>query len=164
MIELRETQESDIKFIEACLKDKDEDFLEQCGYGRRFFEFPVTYNQILRFQKEIHPDSLFFTITKANISLGSFELMLNPDAKKSTVARLLIADNCRNMGYGTEALLKSIEYTFNILNYDKIGLSVYDFNKSALRCYEKAGFKIIDTAIRPNGWMAINMEINNPAL
>ena len=48
-----------------------------------------------------------------------------------------------NKGFGTEAAKLILDYGFNILNLHNIRLEVYDFNKRAIKSYEKAGFKII---------------------
>jgi RimJ/RimL family protein N-acetyltransferase len=47
----------------------------------------------------------------------------------------------RGMGYGTEATKMFIDYCFNILNLHKVYLRVADYNKNAVRAYEKVGFK-----------------------
>ena len=44
-------------------------------------------------------------------------------------------------GYGTEAMELILDFGFNILNLYNITLKVYSYNKPAIRCYEKAGFK-----------------------
>jgi RimJ/RimL family protein N-acetyltransferase len=46
-------------------------------------------------------------------------------------------------GYGTEALSLLIDYGFKALNMHNIFLRTYSFNKRAIKCYEKTGFKII---------------------
>ncbi|HET6871520.1 MAG TPA: GNAT family protein, partial [Sporolactobacillaceae bacterium] len=43
-------------------------------------------------------------------------------------------------GLGTEAVQLIVEYGFKILNLNNIMLQVFEFNKSAIRSYEKAGF------------------------
>jgi RimJ/RimL family protein N-acetyltransferase len=48
-----------------------------------------------------------------------------------------------NKGYGTEALSLLIDYGFKALNFHNILLKVYEYNKSAIKCYEKIGFKQI---------------------
>jgi RimJ/RimL family protein N-acetyltransferase len=48
-----------------------------------------------------------------------------------------------NKGYGTEALSLLIDYGFKALNFYNIMLRVYEYNKNAIRCYEKIGFKQI---------------------
>jgi len=35
-----------------------------------------------------------------------------------------------------------LDFAFNILNLNNISLHVLDFNKRAIRCYEKCGFKL----------------------
>ena len=47
----------------------------------------------------------------------------------------------RDNGYGTEALSLLIDYGFKALNLNNIMLKVYEFNKRAIRCYEKIGFR-----------------------
>lgn len=47
----------------------------------------------------------------------------------------------RNNGYGTEALNLIIKYGFEYLNLNNVMLKVYSFNKRAVKCYEKVGFK-----------------------
>ncbi len=49
---------------------------------------------------------------------------------------------CRSKGYGTEAVQLIVEYGFRILNLNNIMLKVFEFNKPAIRCYEKAGFAV----------------------
>ncbi|MBF8437895.1 GNAT family N-acetyltransferase [Halanaerobiaceae bacterium Z-7014] len=51
--------------------------------------------------------------------------------------------NFWNKGYGSEAINLLLDYGFNILNLHNISLSVYSFNKRAISCYEKLGFKVI---------------------
>ena len=51
-------------------------------------------------------------------------------------------ENYRDNGYGTEAIRLVLDYGFNYLNLNNIDLNVFDFNKRAIACYEKCGFKI----------------------
>ena len=47
----------------------------------------------------------------------------------------------RNNSYGAEALNLLLDYGFNILRLHNINLHVYSFNKRAIECYKKIGFK-----------------------
>ncbi|MDO7205773.1 GNAT family protein [Paraclostridium bifermentans] len=49
-------------------------------------------------------------------------------------------DNWGN-GYGKEALSLLLDFGFNLLNLNNIVLKVYSFNKQAIKCYSKIGFK-----------------------
>lgn len=48
----------------------------------------------------------------------------------------------RNRGFGREAMGLLCRYGFQVLNLNRIGLSVYDYNERARRCYERAGFRL----------------------
>jgi RimJ/RimL family protein N-acetyltransferase len=48
-----------------------------------------------------------------------------------------------NKGFGTEALSLLIDYGFKALNFHNIMLKVYEYNKGAIKSYEKIGFKQI---------------------
>lgn len=48
-----------------------------------------------------------------------------------------------NKGYGKEALKLLLTYGFNTLNLNNVMLKVYAFNKRAIACYAKTGFKLI---------------------
>jgi len=105
--------------------------------------------------KIVHEDNMIGTIELMNIDF---------EAKTAKVGRFLLKPEFTGKGYGTEALSELIMFVFNNFRLKKVGLTVFDFNKSALRCYEKVGFKIVNKETRPNGWIAINMEIANPAV
>ncbi|MDR2635143.1 MAG: GNAT family N-acetyltransferase [Clostridiales bacterium] len=47
----------------------------------------------------------------------------------------------RSRGLGAEIVGLLLDYGFNYLNLHSIGISTYGFNKRALACYKKAGFK-----------------------
>jgi len=44
-------------------------------------------------------------------------------------------------GYGTDALCVMLDFGFNVRGYNNISLNVFDYNKRAIACYEKLGFK-----------------------
>ncbi len=58
-----------------------------------------------------------------------------------TVGIFIGEEKDRNKGYGSEALKLLLSYGFRNMNLHVIRLSVYSFNKNAIKCYEKAGFK-----------------------
>ncbi|ALP38439.1 acetyltransferase [Paenibacillus sp. IHB B 3084] len=46
----------------------------------------------------------------------------------------------RGKGYGSEAVRLILRYAFYELNLNRVGLDVIEYNKQAIRTYEKAGF------------------------
>jgi diamine N-acetyltransferase len=49
----------------------------------------------------------------------------------------------RNRGYGTEAARLVLDYAFTAAGLHNVILSVFEFNRAAVRAYEKAGFREI---------------------
>ena len=46
-------------------------------------------------------------------------------------------------GFGQEAVRLLLDYGFNLLNLNNIMLGVFDFNRRAIECYRKVGFREI---------------------
>jgi len=44
-------------------------------------------------------------------------------------------------GYGMEAIQLLLDFGFNMLNLHNVYLRVFSFNKPAINCYKKIGFK-----------------------
>jgi len=44
-------------------------------------------------------------------------------------------------GYGSDAIRAMLRWAFDYLNLHRVYLSVYAYNKRAIRCYEKCGFR-----------------------
>lgn len=68
--------------------------------------------------------------------------------KKTAELGIVFDPKVLNRGYGTEAIMSLLEYYFNTMNMKALHLSVAKFNKRAIRCYEKCGFKIIREYIK----------------
>ena len=47
----------------------------------------------------------------------------------------------RSKGYEKETIKLLLDFGFNYLNLNEINLDVMEFNKRAIKCYEKVGFK-----------------------
>jgi RimJ/RimL family protein N-acetyltransferase len=66
------------------------------------------------------------------------------DVHRSATLGISIGDKSYwGHGLGTEATNLLLDFGFNILNLNSISLEVIDFNKRAVKCYEKCGFKLI---------------------
>lgn len=77
-----------------------------------------------------------------NTLLGNASIMdVNPVCRTGTLGIFIGEEKERNKGYGAEALKLLLDYGFNILNLNNINLAVFSFNKNAIACYKKIGFK-----------------------
>jgi RimJ/RimL family protein N-acetyltransferase len=80
---------------------------------------------------------------KDGLYLGSCHTMwLNWKNRTTYFAAYIGNSDYRSKGYGTEALKLFLNYLFNELGLRKVKLNVFCFNKRAIRCYEKCGFKV----------------------
>ena len=76
--------------------------------------------------------------------LGNVSLFnLNSVNQTADFGTFIGEETNRNKGYGTEAGRLVLNYGFNTLNLRNIMLKVFSFNKAAIACYEKLGFKKI---------------------
>jgi RimJ/RimL family protein N-acetyltransferase len=76
--------------------------------------------------------------------IGNCGLMEVDNLNRTAEIGIFIGNkNYWNKGYGTEALKLLLDYGFKALNLHNVLLRVFSFNKRAIKCYEKAGFKII---------------------
>lgn len=75
--------------------------------------------------------------------------------------------DCWGRGYGTEATGLMLELAFERLGLHRVALAVFEFNRRAIRSYEKAGFRIEgrlrDTIWRDGRhWDEISMSVLEP--
>lgn len=162
MIRIREMQKEDIKMVVDWLDGTDEEFLKQWG-GERWYTYPVTLEQMEKQFETRHDNTKYFILLRDELPIGSAELdSISWETRECAVCRYLIAPQYRGRGYGTEALNVLTGYAFQTLAMKRIRLSVFDFNTSAIRCYQKAGFTETGREISDNGWVAVKMERSNP--
>lgn len=87
----------------------------------------------------------YFTIVESekNAPIGICWLKnVNTLERNAEIVILIGNKNYLGKGYGEESINLLLDYSFNIINLNNIMLSVYAFNKRAIKCYEKCGFKI----------------------
>lgn len=167
LIKLEKFKASDVPTLISWIPDKV--FLLQ--WGGPSYTFPLTEDQL---QHDIDmmlcepPKSLMFTasIADTNEIVGHIELLgidlVNMSAR---IGRVLVGNkNHRNKGIGMEMVKAILAIAFETLNLHRVDLGVFDFNKSAIACYEKAGFKIEGMLrdcrkINDEYWSLINMSI-----
>lgn len=74
--------------------------------------------------------------------IGNCGLMnIDQTNRKATIGIFIGDKEEQNKGYGTEVIKLLLDYGFNYLNLHNINLGLMEFNKRALACYKKCGFK-----------------------
>ena len=86
---------------------------------------------------------IFAIINKENdMLLGNISLGKIDEINRTAELGIFIGDeNYLSHGYGSEAIMLLLDYAFKYVNMNNIMLKVYDFNKRAIKAYEKCGFK-----------------------
>jgi RimJ/RimL family protein N-acetyltransferase len=159
MIRMALLKKKDASRIVAWNTGKDADFLTQ--WAGRGYHYPLTVEQITeRLTTNTATNYKIYGITMDDTLIGTIELLkIDLDAGRATIGHFLVDPARTGKGYGTEAMKLFVKYVFSEMPLHTLELTVFDFNKSAIRCYEKSGFIRTNEVARPNGWIAINMEI-----
>ncbi len=164
MLKILPLEKTDAVCIVKWNENKTADFLLQwAGIG---YKYPLSEKQIIdRIESETSSGCRMYKIILDNDMIGTIELMwIDTEAKTGKIGRYLLNPELAGKGYGSEALEKFLSIAFNDFHIKRVWLSVFDFNKPAIRCYEKVGFKSVNQEVRANGWTVINMEIVNPGI
>lgn len=164
MLKILPLEKTDAVCIVKWNENKTADFLLQwAGIG---YKYPLSEKQIIdRIESETSSGCRMYKIILDNDMIGTIELMrIDTEAKTGKIGRYLLNPELAGKGYGSEALEKFLSIAFNDFHIKRVWLSVFNFNKPAIRCYEKVGFKSVNQEVRANGWTVINMEIVNPGI
>jgi RimJ/RimL family protein N-acetyltransferase len=140
-------------------------------FSAQVFNFPITHQQLGAYVET--PNRIIYKVIalKDNEIIGHAELN-NIDYKNGSarICRLIVGDkNSRNKGYGTLIMKELIRIGFEELKLHRLDLGVYDFNKQAIKCYQKCGFEIEgllkeNVKFNTDYWSTYNMSILNHKL
>lgn len=147
MIDLEPLEDRDFELIEEWNRGKPRDFIVQ--WAGQKYEYPLT----AAFLREHHrghnlqgADTFIYRIVLGGAMIGTVQLFkFDPEQKSAVVGRFLIGDERnRSKGYGKQALREIVKLGFEEFGLNTVILSVFDFNRGAIRCYEKAGFQTFE--------------------
>ena len=133
----------------------------------RQMNFPVTREQLDISQSDPRRNAFSILDTETGRSIGHCEIYLKENS--GLIDRVIIGDHSmRGKGLCGPLMQLLLDYGFNILGQTVIELNVFDWNESAIRCYERAGLtrnpdKIMEFENNGERWIAFNMSIDRPA-
>ena len=116
-------------------------------WGGPAFDYPLTVSQLEKYIENANSNKSETLIYKVidketgniigHISLGKIDRR----NKSARVGKVLIGDkNARGKGIGQQMIKEVLNIAFAELHLHRVSLGVFDFNISAIACYEKAGF------------------------
>ena len=147
MIELQPFTENDFDRLIQWIPDAK--FMLQ--WAGPEYQWPLDMAQLLKSYAKTKIDPPAYYMFKAYDTeidqyIGHIELMKVDSEKKSAhVGRVLIGPAFQGKGYCIRLMNKVCEFAFISLKLSTLTLGVFDFNKSAMACYQKTGFKITET-------------------
>ena len=113
------------------------------------FTWPLTQKQFREHLQAARtkPASLYpFAWIHHGTILGYCELAQhNPRWGLAILSRVLISPGRRHEGLGRLMVSQAVQFGFEELGLHRIGLSVFDFNRAAIRCYSSVGFTLEGT-------------------
>ena len=116
-------------------------------WGGRTFGWPLEATSIIERSQEPHVELYTFSQPNAGSStgelLGFMEFQRMSDSELR-FCRVAIHPNFRGNGLGQSMLETALEEAKEIPNVTTITLAVFKQNQGAKRCYDKAGFQVVD--------------------
>ena len=104
---------------------------------------PKTFEECKNWRDEAYKSDnhFLFAIHESNQFIGYIELEGIIWSRRNGWITIGIGDeNLQGKGYGTEAMELIMEYAFQELNLHRLQLTVFEYNRAAIKMYEKLGF------------------------
>lgn len=154
-VTIRLMTDSDAPLITAMNLGTDADFLYQ--WAGASYQYPLSIGQVIA---KIHdPNCKPFLILYDGKPAGTLSIdHVDETLRECAICRFLVDRHYRGLGIGAQSLRQAVRYVFDTLGMETVWLWVFDFNKGAVRCYQKAGFLEKGWVLRDNGWKALRME------
>ena len=158
MISLENFSENDFEKLISWIKSEE----ELIQFAGSIFNFPLTKEQLEKYIKI--PEVNAYKLIYNNIHIGHAEINFTKN-NPPKLCRILIGDkNFRGKGLCQQIVNELLNICKEKFNSNVVELNVFDWNKGAIRCYEKVGFqfnreKQKETFVGNKKWISINMRI-----
>jgi RimJ/RimL family protein N-acetyltransferase len=147
----------------------DEEIL--MNWSGALFSFPLTQKSLDWYIENVndtrHSDAFVYKVTETVTGIVIGHISLGGISRKNRagrISRVLVSPAYQGKGYCCQMVKQVLKIGFEELQLHRISLGVYDFNKAAIRCYQKAGLVIEGTSrdcLLFNGewWSLVEMGI-----
>ena len=169
-IELQEFEGNDYSTLIDWINLESEIHFLQWGGRMAFDTFPIDNVQLEKHIEGTLGDYAVRRIFKI-VNAGSADMVgyielnnINLRDRSAQVSRVLVAPSFRGKGIGYKMVKRVVEIGFDEIKLHRISLGVFDFNKGAIACYKKVGFKqdgILRDCMKVGNefWSAVQMSI-----
>lgn len=185
MVKLEHFSESDFKQLIGWMNSEH----LMTNWAGSLFKYPLTEESLQWYIEDINDTETSEAFvykavdektgeTVGHVSLGG----ISKKNRAGRISRVLVGNTAeRGKGYCTGMINAVLEFGFKELKLHKISLGVYNFNTSAIRCYEKCGFikegimrdvlrqddgtywSLVEMSILEDEWRKIHKKKNIPA-
>ncbi len=167
MIKLEYFGPDDFRQLMEWIKD-DEALMNWSG---SLFSFPLNQESLEWYIEDVNDinnaDAFIYKAVEqktckvvGHISLGG----ISKKNKAARISRVLVDPGSEGRGYCCQMVKAVLKIGFEEMKMHRICLGVYDFNKAAIRCYQKAGLVIEGTnrdclLFKNKWWSLVEMSI-----
>ena len=157
MIKLLPFTEEDFDKFKSWSNSKEELF----QFAGPIFTYPLTDDQLMNYLQMEDKKPLKVVLESTNETIGHCELNFTNGNKR--LSRILVGKkDLRGKKVGEQIVRKMVDMLFQDPEIDEVDLNTFSWNKGAIRCYEKVGFKIVpenseEMNVNGNDWTKINM-------
>lgn len=104
--------------------------------------YPMSEDELHRY---LHEQNLaaYVYADEEDRPLGFCIYTVNEQDKSGFVRFIMVDNTSRGKGYGTDMLRQLLRYAYENTGVASVRLNVFDVNAAARKCYEKAGFTIV---------------------
>jgi RimJ/RimL family protein N-acetyltransferase len=155
MITLEKFTPLDFDLLKSWINSEE----ELIQFAGTIFEFPLTDEQLSNYVRMIDRRPLR-VLYNASV-IGHCELNFQNSTPR--LSRILIGEKIfRGKGLGREIVVAMVNEIFKNGEYNQIDLNVFDWNTSAISCYQKVGFTINPkeskvVIVNGKNWTCLNM-------
>ena len=159
IIELKPFTENDFEIFKSWVNSAEELF----QFAGPIFNFPLTDEQLRNYLKMRDKKPLKVVLKSTNETIGHCEL--NFENGNNRLSRILVGKKeLRGQKIGEQIVREMVKLLFQNPKINEVDLNTFDWNKAAINCYKKVGFKINHEksdkmTVNGNEWTKINMSL-----
>lgn len=139
-------EQADFAYIKNWISDERAHAL----WCANLLSYPLSESGLHQYLEENETDRGFVFVNEEDRPVGFLIYMVNEQEKSGFLKLVIVDDGLRGQGYGTEMLKKLLWFAYDNTDVSSIKLSVFDVNIGAGKCYEKAGFTVMENT--PNAF------------
>jgi len=159
MIELKPFTETDFETFKGWIHNEEELF----QFAGPIFKYPLTDEQLNEYVKMSDKKPLKVVLKSTNETIGHCEL--NFENGNNRLSRILVGNKeLRGQKIGEQIVSKMVDLLFQDPKINEVDLNTFDWNKGAIKCYEKVGFRInhdntSEMTVNGQVWTRLNLTL-----